>query len=407
VLEDSLTYPVSFPLEEIAPVDIPRPAPSARIALIVAGVGRSGTSALTRVLNLLGAMLPEQVLPPAWGNEKGFWEPSAIVELNDEILRDLGSDWYDTHPLPQDWYQRAVAHGYLDRIVRVLERLYHGSPLIVIKDPRLCRLGPLYFAALERLRYAPRIILPVRHPNETSGSLARREGTDSRVAELLWIRHMLETEAATRRYKRIWVSYDHLLRDWRGLATGIADGLDLIWPTALDDAAPGIDAFLDPAMRHFDSGASEAGPIAARLWACVQRPTPDMEVRLRREFDTVNSIVTDLNRLEAAQAEPEDTRIEGLNHIIAGLNGRIRALHGNPLTVAGLQHRMDRLRVRTEALEQALAGAMLPSTVAQALAALQADSRTMTNRLDVAMQSPYGPLTRPLHWLKTRVLCRV
>ena len=408
VREDTSTYPASFPLEDTGTIYADPPAQPARIALIIGGVGRSGTSALTRVLNLLGAMVPDRTLPPGLGNDKGFWEPSDIVALNDEILRSFGSDWYDTSPLPEGWYQCAVANGYLDRIVTEIERAYRGEPLIALKDPRLCRLGPLYFAALGRLRYVPRIILPVRHPGEMIGSLILRNGIDPRVSELLWIRHMLETEAATRRYRRIWVSYDRLMRDWRGLATAIADGLDLTWPVALDDAAPDIDAFLDPALRHFDTGIDtpRIGPIAERLWACVARQPSDMEARIHREFDAVNTIVTDLDRLRVAQNEPDNVRIDGLNRVIAELNRRMRSLRGTPLTTVGLRHRMDGLRARTEALEQALAGASVPVTVTNALAALQADSLTMANHLDAALQSPYGALTRLLHRLNTRVIRR-
>lgn len=51
-----------------------------RIALLVMGVGRSGTSALTRVLNLLGAALPEALIGPGAprmsagiGSQQGWW----------------------------------------------------------------------------------------------------------------------------------------------------------------------------------------------------------------------------------------------------------------------------------------------------------------------------------------------
>jgi hypothetical protein len=188
VLEETLTDPGSSTEdsgETIGFESTRRSANPDKIALIVAGVHRSGTSALTRVLNLLGATLPDQILPPGRGNERGFWEPRAIVELNDEILWGFGSDWFDIRPLPEGWFQRAVANGYIDRIMTVLESSYHGSPFIVIKDPRIARLAPLYFAALDRMRYMPRMILPVRHPSETAASLhgRNRPGQVERVGD--------------------------------------------------------------------------------------------------------------------------------------------------------------------------------------------------------------------------------
>ena len=59
--------------------------PSAqRRALVVLGMHRSGTSAAARVFSLLGAGLPENLLPPQEGNNaSGFWEPAALVAAHD------------------------------------------------------------------------------------------------------------------------------------------------------------------------------------------------------------------------------------------------------------------------------------------------------------------------------------
>ena len=52
-------------------------------AIMVLGMHRSGTSALTRILNLLGADLPEDLIKANAYNKSGYWEPSAVVALND------------------------------------------------------------------------------------------------------------------------------------------------------------------------------------------------------------------------------------------------------------------------------------------------------------------------------------
>ena len=57
-------------------------------AILVLGMHRSGTSPLTRVLNLLGAKLPNNVMPPAPNNnEQGFWESRDLMVINDDILK--------------------------------------------------------------------------------------------------------------------------------------------------------------------------------------------------------------------------------------------------------------------------------------------------------------------------------
>src|ERR1700678_60798 len=61
------------------------------VALFVLGFGRSGTSALTRVLSLCGAGLPAGLLGATAKNMRGYWDPRAAIHLNQAILRRHGS----------------------------------------------------------------------------------------------------------------------------------------------------------------------------------------------------------------------------------------------------------------------------------------------------------------------------
>ena len=71
-----------------------------RTAIIVLGMHRTGTSALTRVLNLLGAELGSDLLAAQPDNETGIWEHRPIMEIHERILGALDSDWHDVRPLP-------------------------------------------------------------------------------------------------------------------------------------------------------------------------------------------------------------------------------------------------------------------------------------------------------------------
>ena len=81
---------------------VPRPEamPAVRTAILVLGMSRSGTSLCTRVLNILGADLPMDLVGPAPSNPTGHWEPKHLVALNDRILRGLGRSWDDPRPMP-------------------------------------------------------------------------------------------------------------------------------------------------------------------------------------------------------------------------------------------------------------------------------------------------------------------
>ena len=64
-------------------------------AVLVLGMHRSGTSSVAGALVSLGGAGPLHLLPPQLDNERGFWESSVLVALNDEILTAGGSNWRD------------------------------------------------------------------------------------------------------------------------------------------------------------------------------------------------------------------------------------------------------------------------------------------------------------------------
>jgi hypothetical protein len=73
--------------------------------LVVLGMHRSGTSAITRTVNLLGVPLgaSDDLMPANEGNPTGYWESRALVDLNDEILACFGGSWSAPPILEAGW----------------------------------------------------------------------------------------------------------------------------------------------------------------------------------------------------------------------------------------------------------------------------------------------------------------
>ena len=64
------------------------------MGVLVLGMHRSGTSALTRVLNLLGLDAGRDVLMGASeSNPTGHWEVERLTSFNDRLLDDRGGRW--------------------------------------------------------------------------------------------------------------------------------------------------------------------------------------------------------------------------------------------------------------------------------------------------------------------------
>lgn len=219
---------------------------------MVLGMHRSGTSAFARVASLLGCDLPRTLMPAGAGNESGHWESNAIVALNEELLAAVGSRWDDWLALdgPGNKAMQERAAGFLDRAVRVLEEEYGGSHMFVLKDPRICRIAPFWFSALERVGAAVVVALPVRHPLEVALSLEARDGFEFGHGLWLWLRHVLDAERASRGRSRHVFSYIDLLADWRQVSGRLAHVTHLAWPLQTKASAAAIDEFLVEGARH-------------------------------------------------------------------------------------------------------------------------------------------------------------
>ncbi|MER9169629.1 hypothetical protein NKI12_20050 [Mesorhizobium australicum] len=228
-----------------------------RTAIVVIGMHRSGTSALARMLSLLGASLPRNLNPAGLGNETGHWEPEAAVHLNDEILELAESPENDVRGPSGEWLQRPVAQAFIDRLKHLIADEYGDDPLFVLKDPRISLLFPLWRAALAKLQIRCVAVVISRNPMEVALSLAKRQrlGGDWQSwplerGGLLWMRYNLAAEEHTRDVDRAFCDYPTLLDDWRSVARRLGDELQIAWPKSIPDAAAEIDGFLSRELRH-------------------------------------------------------------------------------------------------------------------------------------------------------------
>jgi hypothetical protein len=227
-----------------------------RIAVLVLGMHRSGTSALTRVLSLLGCDLPKTLVDPHPSNETGHWESLPIVRLNDGILSSAGSNWHDWLAFNAGWHSSPKAFEFKEKALAALEEEFGRSRLLVLKDPRICRFAPFWLEVLEAAGIRPVIIMPVRNPLEVAASLSTRDGVDPSLGHLLWLRYVLEAEAGSRGLPRFHTTYEHLLTSWPKLAVGAQVQLGISWPRLSALTGEEIDDFLTDRLRHHQESRS-------------------------------------------------------------------------------------------------------------------------------------------------------
>ena len=246
------------------------PQLAAATAILVLGMHRSGTSAVTRMLNLRGAELGRDLLPPKEDNERGFWENRAILELHEALLAGLRLRWLDLVDLRPGWQQAAAARRFVTELPGVLRQQFDRARLFAVKDPRLSLLAPLWIEALHAADVRPTFVITIRHPHEVAASLARRDGLTAAQSQLLWLQHLVDAERATRGQRRVFVHYERLLADWRAELRRIGEQLALDWPPAPADADAAVTQFLAPALRHHrvdDTSDAALLPIVAHAYA--------------------------------------------------------------------------------------------------------------------------------------------
>lgn len=237
--------------------------------LLVLGMHRSGTSAVAGTLSRLGVDFGDHLEPPGEDNPKGYYEHVDIWRQDHAILEALGSVWDDPLPLPDDWQDDAEVASAHARMQQIVERDFANTGVSGIKDPRMCRLMPLWRSWLADMGFAASVVLVTREPAGVMASLAQRDHMPIDKAAWVWLRHLLEAERATRDMPRAIVAYENLIRDWRGQTARIDDTLNLLRPHSAQQAAA-VDAFLESALRHH-RGSTDALPLAEPLKSWVAR----------------------------------------------------------------------------------------------------------------------------------------
>ena len=327
-----------------------------RIAILVAGMHRSGTSVLSRMLSLMGCRLPNTLMTPVPGrNDAGFWESRRISDLNQQILLSLGSHWNDWRPFDSGWHDSPTVDSFREQALALLHEEFGDSRLFVMKDPRLCRLLPFWIESLEAFGAEPRVVLPIRNPLDVSASLKNAHDVSlssqsinripsliqAHTGYLIWLRYVLEAESESRNLKRTFLRYEMLLSEPHAIMDRTGRDLDVSWPKRESvHARMKIERFLSPELHHHqsDDAAFLKSPVLSRWlvqcfelfnrWSCGEVFETDISLleRIRSDFNEATSLFSGhIAETNAAIAE-RDGRIERLTEALAERDGRIERL---------------------------------------------------------------------------------
>jgi len=219
---------------------------SRRHILLIAGMHRSGTSALCAALEQCGAGFGSNLLSPMAGiNEDGFWEDADLVNLNQRLLERLGGTWFALPPglAEVDWTAGALS-DLREEAGALLARGFGPASLEALKDPRLCLTLPLWLAACGEQGLPVTVCLVSRAPLEVARSLEKRDGFPPGYGLRLYASYRRLLAASAPPESSLHVTYEALLHDPSGVMRALSEAIPLHLPEA------GLAGTVKPELRH-------------------------------------------------------------------------------------------------------------------------------------------------------------
>lgn len=238
----------------------------------VVGFHRSGTSLMASGCDALGYSVGSgELMAASYDNPKGYYESKTLVKINEQIQKDLSSDWDDIF---FSFGDRAaeLTEAYRLPIRDFLRRefLIQPHPNYILKDPRIMQTYGIWREGIRAMEMkTPEIVFIYRNPLECAESQRSRYektyekervpfhffGKDLRETLLLWyvysVRFLLTLEGE----RMIVVRYADLISKPKSVLSRVAGwaGLD-----ADDDGITRFaNEFLETGLRHHARNAED------------------------------------------------------------------------------------------------------------------------------------------------------
>jgi hypothetical protein len=217
--------------------------------VVVVGMHRSGTSAVTGAIGALGfnPVSAEDRLSSDQSNPE-HWESHSILQHNDAILAYFGGTWDAPPKLPEGW---ETDMGLPDQTAAsdLLAAAYPHPGPSVWKDPRVCLLLPYW----RRVFQAPMAaVLVWRAPLAVARSLRRRNRMPIPYGVALWERYNRSAIANLGGTDVYVIDYDAMVEDPEASLSGLTTWLSSVrkfegLPTWDDERALSV---VTASLRH-------------------------------------------------------------------------------------------------------------------------------------------------------------
>ncbi|GAB5411939.1 MAG: hypothetical protein ChlgKO_10530 [Chlamydiales bacterium] len=208
--------------------------------IVVLGMHRSGSSIMTKSLELLGAELGDHLLPPQLDNPLGFFEDIEIGMFNETALylHGLASHSIKFFPSKLINEEKLIEYGK-----RLLLKKLEGKKNFCFKDPRTARNFPLWRKVIDELPNTdPYVIVIVRNPLSVAQSLYDRNGLDPIRSYYMWLLYYFSALYHSRGLPIHIIHYEELLLNPQTILQKVSRFAGLQMGE--------VDAFIDSRYQH-------------------------------------------------------------------------------------------------------------------------------------------------------------
>ena len=300
-------------------------------SLVVLGMHRSGTSAITGALRLCGAWTGDdtELTSPNAENPHGFWERRDIRRICDRLLRTAEADWWKVAKFEPSSIPHTVLTEQRHEFARVVAALDEHRTW-VIKEPRLCLLLPVLRDHITN----PFCIHIFRNPLEVARSLQQRNGFGIAGGLALWEAYNRQALSASRDLPRVLVSHESLMLHPVETLDGLLERLDGLGVTHLtrpneDD----VKHFISPSLYRCRATEDETREFLAdsqrALWDELRSDKVDVRDVSLTDSRVTRQYLFDLESTERSLSHQKN-RIDGLT---ADLRTRDRTIRERDATV--------------------------------------------------------------------------
>ena len=218
---------------------------------------RSGSSAITKGLDVMGIELGTQLMPANVHNELGYFEDIEINQLNIELLKTKNHDWNSLTPIKSDEFQGEQFTPIRNKAIAALRNKLENVDVFGIKDPRLCRTLPFWMDIFSELNVTVSYVIILRNLEDIAASLFKRDAFPRVKSQYLWLQHMLPVFLETAGLDRTILDYDDLISDPEIVITWLANQLGLDKEIDQNKLVYFSKEFIDPKLRHHQLSRSQ------------------------------------------------------------------------------------------------------------------------------------------------------